>query len=407
MSKKRKKKILWISEYRMNTGFSNVSESILKYLAEHFDITLLDIYRTLQGKYSITDNITEDSTIKVVGRYAPNDTWALYQAIEICDQFDAIFILQDIWNIDEILTVLKECGKKIPPVVIYFPIDMVDHDKDWYKNFEMVKTAVTYTKFARQEVGSCLGQLFGGSALDEQLDKLSVIPHGTDSDRFYKLPETKAELRQQIFSTDQFNDGIIFLNANRNQNRKRLDLTMKGFQLFVEKNDVTDAYLYMHCGNIDSHIDVQKMAARYGISQYLIQTTDGKGVPQSTTAELNKIYNACDIGVNTSIGEGWGLCSTEHAATGAPQIVPSHSACHELFSDIVTPIYAPTSYTVDNYMITGKLVDPYDLAEKMYILYSRKDIREEQGQLCFERFTSPEYQWQNICKVWKNIFDSV
>ena len=36
---------------------------------------------------------------------------------------------------------------------------------------------------------------------------------------------------------------------------------------------------------------------------------------------INQIYNMSDIGINTSDGEGFGLCQLEHMYTGAPQVV--------------------------------------------------------------------------------------
>jgi hypothetical protein len=36
---------------------------------------------------------------------------------------------------------------------------------------------------------------------------------------------------------------------------------------------------------------------------------------------INRLYNTADFGINTSDGEGFGLCQLEHAQTGAPQIV--------------------------------------------------------------------------------------
>jgi hypothetical protein len=36
---------------------------------------------------------------------------------------------------------------------------------------------------------------------------------------------------------------------------------------------------------------------------------------------INQLYNISDIGVNTSNGEGFGLCQLEHMYTGAPQLV--------------------------------------------------------------------------------------
>jgi hypothetical protein len=36
---------------------------------------------------------------------------------------------------------------------------------------------------------------------------------------------------------------------------------------------------------------------------------------------MNQLYNIADIGLNTSDGEGYGLCQLEHMYTGAPQVV--------------------------------------------------------------------------------------
>jgi hypothetical protein len=61
--------------------------------------------------------------------------------------------------------------------------------------------------------------------------------------------------------------------------------------------------------------------------------------------ELNLLYNACDVGITTSMGEGWGQVSCEHGAAGAAQIVPDHTACAELWrgrAELIPPV---RSYT--------------------------------------------------------------
>jgi hypothetical protein len=61
--------------------------------------------------------------------------------------------------------------------------------------------------------------------------------------------------------------------------------------------------------------------------------------------ELNLLYNACDVGINTSMGEGWGLVSFEHGAAGAAQVFPDHTACTELWSGRAELIPPARSYT--------------------------------------------------------------
>lgn len=398
---KAKKKILWIGEFRINTGFGRVSESLLKYLALEYEITVVDIYRTLEGGYTVRDFVNASgSSVGVVGKMNYYDTWAVERVKSICENFDAVFMIQDVWNINVVLNALKESGKKVPPVVMYFPIDAGPHDPEWYENMDMVKYAVTYTEYAKREVLAALG--------DKGQEKVIVIPHGIDGDRFKKIDKTKAEIRKEIFGNDDYDTAFIFLNANRNQNRKRLELTMEAFSIFVKKYDPDRACLYMHCGNTDdSHVDVLKLAKRLGISGRLIMTTTNRGLPNSSDTELNRMYNACDVGVNTSMGEGWGLPNTEHAKIGAPQLVTNHSANTELYLGVSPLVKASAPFLFNQSMTIGWLTDVEDLAEKMNLLYSNQDVYDKYSKACYDKFNSKEYTWEYIAKLWQDVFDSI
>ena len=61
---------------------------------------------------------------------------------------------------------------------------------------------------------------------------------------------------------------------------------------------------------------------------------------------LNLIYNATDVGLSTSMGEGWGFVPMEHAAAGVAQILPRHSALAEIWrgsAEFIEPVerFAP------------------------------------------------------------------
>jgi D-inositol-3-phosphate glycosyltransferase len=68
-----------------------------------------------------------------------------------------------------------------------------------------------------------------------------------------------------------------------------------------------------------------------GIRDRLLSTSMAAGAPEVADHQLNLIYNDCDVGLNTSVGEGWGMVAFEHGATGAVQVMPRHSACEELW----------------------------------------------------------------------------
>jgi glycosyltransferase involved in cell wall biosynthesis len=164
-----------------------------------------------------------------------------------------------------------------------------------------------------------------------------VIPHGVDRALFAPLvpgdfAASRPETRRRLFpDRPELERAFIVLNANRNQRRKRVDLTMRGFALLAR--DRPDAWLYLHMGMLDLGWDVPSLATELGIADRLLVTTEGASRPRVPDAELNLIYNACDVGLNTAAAEGWGLVSFEHAATGAAQVVPDRGACAELWRD--------------------------------------------------------------------------
>ena len=127
-------------------------------------------------------------------------------------------------------------------------------------------------------------------------------------------------------------DAILFLNANRNSQRKRLDLTIGGFARLLARNP-TKPYHLLILTNASP-----QSGAFYDLQRVFIEELKGQGLevqshvrklllidsspPNLMTDEaINQIYNASDIGINTSDGEGFGLCQLEHMYTGAPQVV--------------------------------------------------------------------------------------
>ena len=335
----------------------------------------------------------------VIGRGKVDDELSVERLGEIYQQYDKIFIIQDIWNIQKYLKSIKKHWSpnlKLPEITIYFPVDAPRHNPEWYTDLDIVKNIVTYTNFAKSEIQSVIGTNI----------PVWVIPHGIDSDHFKMLPQTRKSLRRELFDRNgMFDDDFIFLNANRNQSRKRLDITIEAFAEFSK--DKEDVRLYMHCGPIDDSMNLYNLANRYGISKKMMLTTNLPGIPNLSKKKLNVLYNCCNAGLNSCMGEGWGLTNVEHAITGAPQIVPAHTALNEIFSQIPQAnellIQTKANYTFDHIMTVGKLVDPEDMAAKMKRLYSEKDFYSNVAMQTVSYFKQPCFQWRNIAKLLSDI----
>lgn len=383
-----KPKILCVSDLVAPTGFARVSHSIFGNLLDKYDVVGLGVnYRGDPHPYKFPIY-----PAGVGGKIFGEDRLA---TILNNTKFDILFILNDSWIIANYLDFLKRnVTVPLPKIVTYFPVDSMEHDPAWYSNYHMVDRAVVYTEFGRYV-----------TAKASPSTRVDIIPHGVDSNTFYKKFTNRRDAKQQLVGKNKNPDSFVFLSANRNQPRKKLDIVMEAFKIFArDKNDVL---LHMHCGTRDAALDIPRLAVRLGIDDKLVLTNLNTGIQQVPDAALNDIYNAADVGINSSLGEGWGLTNVEHAITGAPQIVPDHSACRELFSDCGLIVPTVTNVTFDNTMTIGKLITPQALADKMNQLYSDKGLYESLSAKSIEKFSREEYSWKYISTVWDNLFTEV
>ena len=393
---KEKVRVLWIGDFITPTGFSRVNHSIIENLPrDKYEILCLGVnYYGDPHKYDY---------LKV---YPAGTKGHIYGFNRIGDfvnkEIDLIFILNDLWIIHEYLSEIKKQFKKIPRIVTYMPMDSTMPDHDWFEHFDVVDQAVVYTQFGYDAVKEVHPEIL-----------LSIIPHGIDTKTFYKFDKPKIECKMGIFPAEKnFLESWIVLNANRNQPRKRIHLAFEGFAQFAKDKPKSIKY-YHHAGISDVGYDILRLAKKFGkkynfnLEERLIVTNTVKGVQTVTDEKLNAIYNATDVGINSSLGEGWGLTNVEHAVTGAPQIVPDHSSCQELFRDCGLLIPTSQELCFEHTLTFGKLVTPEAIAEQLEILYNNKDLYNSLSKKALAKFTSKEYSWKEIAKTWNNLFMNV
>jgi hypothetical protein len=202
-------------------------------------------------------------------------------------------------------------------------------------------------------------------------------------------------------------DAFVVFNGNRNQPRKRIDLTIKGFIEFAL--DKPDARLWLHMGKKDQGWDLiplfKRMARDYGYDATgkLVLTSQDFDVTRCLPVEkLNQVYNAVDVGVNTCIGEGWGLVNFEHAATNTAQVVPDHTSLAEIFNEI--PRIPIESWSVDqNYGLDRGQPSPSAMAQLLSHYYENRDDLQRVADWCGETLSRDCYSWDvigaNVLKI--------
>jgi glycosyltransferase involved in cell wall biosynthesis len=160
--------------------------------------------------------------------------------------------------------------------------------------------------------------------------------------------QARTALRQSMKIPD---DAVVLFNANRNSQRKRLDLTIQGFVRALKTG--ANLVLILATGlnpQQGAFYDVQRIfleeAKVMGLDPaemshrfLLIDTASDKSILDD--AAINQLYNASDLGINTSDGEGYGLCQLEHLYTGAPQIVTDVGTYRSFLPDSVASFIPP------------------------------------------------------------------
>ncbi|NLS01532.1 glycosyltransferase [Rhizobium sp. P38BS-XIX] len=184
------------------------------------------------------------------------------------------------------------------------------------------------------------------------------------------------------------------MNFNRNHSRKKVAITLEGFAR-AHADKAPNARLYLHWGAARTGPDLMRETHALDIVDSVL-IPEAAGVISETLALL---YRAMDVGINTSTGEGWGLPAFEHAATGAPQIVPSHSACKELWRDAALLLTVWRNVNLAGW-IDGGEVRPIDVCLALERLITDKDYYEKTASACQRIAEGRCYSWDVICEHW-------
>jgi len=408
-------RVLWIGDGEVPTGFARVNHSIIKYLdQEKYEVHHLAInYR----------GDPHENHWKLYPAMIGGDLWGFSRFIDLIRKVrpHLIFILNDPWVIQRYLAIIIEHKESIPgietiPVIVYFPVDATEHDAMWFRDYnELVKACCVYTEFGRNVI------LETGVI---NPTTVHVVPHGSDMSVFYPFPDeidkkgkvlkTGTQIaKEKIFPIHQrpeFLNSFIILNANRNQPRKRIDITLKAFGKF-SANKPKNVKLYLHMGTKDMGWDIKRLALRYGFDDRLAISSDVPDLPNISDEQLNLIYNSCDIGINTSMGEGWGLTSWEHGACGKPQILPEHSCLSEIWGD--AGIFYPTiaDHVYEGTHTCGRVPSLDGLIEKLEWAYQDWKTGgielKKFGEKTLKLINNPQFSWESMAARFDEIFMSV
>ena len=413
-----KTRIMLCGTYPIGTsnGYSKVVYYICKYLQKYDDIQLT-VYGFQNVNNTNGSNIRNDLDNVILHDVLANENPKRngFGEKEIGDYLkknpqDIIIIFNDsIITTALVGTLVKECW-------------------DEKKNFKLISYMDQVYKYQKKEYIQILNTFFDGIITftpywEEIATKLGItkplynFPHGFDYNLYYPIPQTIARLYYN-YSDDDF----IILNLNRNQPRKRWDISIIAWANFL-----------VMCYNKFKKISNLKLVVGTQINGYwdLMEVFNNEirftEIPweeakdtivkidnpqQLSDRDINILYNSCDIGLNTADGEGFGLCTFEGLGVGKPQVASYLGGMIEFLSDDYSFKIEPKSYIYLDHKSVGiggkaELISPHECAEIFFKYYMDRNLLKKHGENARKHILT-HYRWETLVEYfYKNIIKKI
>lgn len=316
-------KVLWMGDAGCHTGFATVTHAIGERLvAKGHDVhvlaynfkgdywpTSLKLYRP--NTLDLSDQLGRSRIVEMLGKVEPdvvvmlNDPhilmWLLYG-----NTYDKEF-----WLL------------KYRPILTYIPVDGYNMPPVWTETLSKYTNVIAMSRFGQ-----------------DSFPNAQMVYHGVDSAKFYPVSPghpitlsngtvctTKQECKQ-AFGYDP--DGFLILRVDKNSGRKDFGATWKALLPIVQRH--SDVQVHLHtAAKAETGVDIDALTSRDEPTMKRFYTP---GLHNSfigwEQSDLLALYNAADLFVSTSRGEGFGLTLAESLAAGVPVVAQNVSAIPEV-----------------------------------------------------------------------------
>jgi len=384
-------RLLWISDSPDTpSGFGNVTRSVCQGLARRgHDVSIMG-WQTKQPHdwngckvYPSLGRLASDTIFPFLVRHRP----------------EVVIALADVWWLPYFCAphVRRQMELTDTPWALYFPID---------GDMEGERLPASWIELLREVDVPVAMSRYGKRIAEQQGVPCHYIPHGVDLDLFCQPPD-REQAKGRVGAAGKF----LILSDSRNQPRKMLPRLLDVFAKFAK--DRPDALLHLHTDPEDEFTqsgiysyDVRADVRHLGIEPQVhfssgMSMQSGGGLP---LPELAAYYQAADVHLLASSGEGFGLPTLQAAAAGAVPMAGAYTASLELTEGHGEPI-AIADWTENEFGIRRGLIDVDDAVLRLGRLYDdRGGLRERSVKA---RQFALSYGWDPIVDQWDRLLRSL
>ena len=386
------RRLMWVGDAAVDSGFARATEHTVAALVKDWNVHVLGI--NYRGDPHPFRTMLEKAGGQIYPAYVPGgDLFGVARIIPKCQEIqpDVVVLQNDPWNIPRYLERLRAFKDYNPTVIGALAVDGKNLRGEEYLNG--LDHAIFWTQFALDEARA------GGFT-----KPADVVPLGVDLNIYH--PGDRQAARTAIGWPEEIpRDAFVFVNVNRNQPRKRLDLTLEYFAEFYHSCKADNAYLYLHVAPTgDTGYDCSQLTKYYGLRGHVIMVDPG-AFQGATETELANTYRACDALITTSQGEGWGLTTLEAMACGLSCVFGDWAALGDWAKPggIAVPCDHHAVTPNGRCNVVGAIPAKNDFVRALELLYNSQAAREYYSKKALEVAQHPRYRWENIGKSFADV----
>ena len=277
------------------------------------------------------------------------------------------------------------------PWILYYPVDADMGEKrlppSWIRILKTVDLPIAMSRYTRD-----VTQANGVES--------AYIPLGVDT-KVFKPPADKGLAKQALGYEGKF----VILSDARNQLRKMLPRTLDIFRRFAADKD--DVILHLHCDPNDPVAHSSEYAYNLRSDIAFLNLTDKvhltKDMSISTglpIEQLANIYQAADVHLLCSWGEGFGLPTLQAAAAGVVPLASDYTASQELVAHHGETI-SIRHFLRGEFGLRRGLIDIKDAVSKLEKLYQDRELLTSKAHSAHDFALS--YDWEDIVPQWEEL----
>ena len=400
--------LLLYGDYCCGTGFAQVLGNIARELHAtgkyNIDVIAINYSGDPKSEEKWPGNVYPAMPGGLMHAGAYGDVYGRQRLLDLMGsgKYDVVFMLQDTFVIEPIMEEIKKTqdalaqnGAKIFKTVWYYPVD-AQLKKQWVDTVAGADFPVVYTEYGKQETLKHLPELES---------KLRVIYHGNNPNDFFPIQDKAdvAAFRKQYFN-GKADDRFLIVNVNRNQPRKDIARSLMILKELWDRG--RRPLLYLHMQYEDSGGNIFTIANQLGLGkeyEFFLPSPKIFNANQGMPIEdVNRIYNAADLVLSTTLGEGWGLSMTEAMATKTPVVAPGNTSFNEMGAmnrvKLIPSGADPSMWIVkegDNERVRP-LMDVKAAADAIEAIMDGQE--KPNVEAAFQWVSN--LSWSNICKQW-------